>query len=77
MPDHIKVAQWETTRANRVIFVTGSNKGGVRKKVEIFVDSVKKWRNLPNMTTNQHYHTSSFMGGTIYCHRGSDGPMRS
>ena len=60
-----------TYQGQQGIFVTGgSNKG--HNQVEFFVDAAQKWRDdIPVMSSNRYYHTSSTIGGALYSHGGS------
>ena len=57
------------------IFVTGGV-STANNRVEFLIDSVKKWRVLPAMSRQRQFHTSSFMGGTIFSFGGHDPKKR-
>merc|ERR1711951_297987 len=57
------------------IFVTGGV-STANNRVEFLIDSVKRWRVLPAMSRQRQFHTSSFMGGTIFSFGGHDPKKR-
>ena len=56
------------------IFVTGGSNSG-HTLVEFYVDSAKKWQTITAMSNGRHYHTSSFMNGSVYSLGGESGAI--